>query len=70
MHTGKLFLETDSNGNLKQIPKLPPNVQLEVVIVKEKSHLRRKPSTKISGKGQILGNIMSAVTAENWNSLG
>jgi len=31
MQVERLILETDGLGNLKQIPKLPPNKQVEVI---------------------------------------
>jgi len=72
MYTEKLILETDANGHLKQIPKLPPNIQLVVVLKENLPQLssKRKPSTKIAGKGLIKGDIMEPVTnAEDWNAL-
>ncbi len=72
MYTEKLILETDANGYLKQMPKLPPNIQL-VVMLKENQlphSSQRKPSVKIAGKGLILGDIMEPViVAEDWNAL-
>jgi len=69
MDTEKFILETDSNGNLKQIPKFPPNAQLKIIVLTEKSSPRRKPSSKIAGKGKILGDIMTTMTTEDWNAL-
>ncbi|MDM8566351.1 hypothetical protein QUF74_11975 [Candidatus Halobeggiatoa sp. HSG11] len=71
MYTEKLILETDANGYLKQMPKLPPNIQL-VVVLKENQpqSSQRKPSAKIAGKGLIKGDIMESVIAtEDWNVL-
>jgi hypothetical protein len=31
MDAEKLILETDASGNLRHVPKLPPNKQLEVI---------------------------------------
>jgi hypothetical protein len=33
MDAERLILETDAAGNLKQVPKLPPNKQLEVIVL-------------------------------------
>jgi hypothetical protein len=70
MYAEELILETDANGYFKQMPKLPPNIQLVVVFKENSQSLRRKPSAKIAGKGRILGNIMEPViAAEDWNVL-
>lgn len=33
MHAERLLLETDHLGNLKNVPKLPPNKQLEAIVL-------------------------------------
>jgi len=33
MEAKRLILETDAAGNLKQVPKLPPNQQVEVIVL-------------------------------------
>ena len=72
MYTEKLILETDANGHLKQIPKLPPNIQLVVVLKENRPQhpSKRKPSAKIVGKGIILEDIIKPViNAGDWNAL-
>jgi len=74
MHAEKIILETDQQGNLLQIPKLPPNAQLEAIfLVLNQSPpppKRRKPSTLIDRKGKIVGDIMApAATEREWDAL-
>ncbi len=76
MYAEKLMLETDSHGHLKQLPRLPPNVQLEAIFLiltdypQTSSIPRRKPSPKIAGQGQILGDLVEPVVApEEWEVL-
>ena len=33
MEAKRLILETDAAGNLKQVPKLPPNQQVEAIFL-------------------------------------
>jgi hypothetical protein len=72
MDTERLMLETDHSGNLKRIPKLPPNKQLEaiflvVVDLTEVNVKRRQPHPDIVGKTKIYGNIMDTVPEADWN---
>jgi hypothetical protein len=72
MDAERLMLETDPSGNLKQIPKLPPNKQLEVIFLivgdsTEVSVKRRQPHPDILGKTKIYGNIMDTVAEADWN---
>jgi len=77
MYAEKLMLETDTHGYLKQLPRLPPNVQLEAIFLvlteysqPSSSIPRRKPSPKIAGQGRILGDIVAPVTAPaDWEVL-
>ncbi|GEM_PF-194765 len=77
MYAEKLILETDTHGYLKQLPRLPPNVQLEAIFLvlteypqSSSSIPRRKPSPKIVGQGRILGDIVAPVTAPaDWEVL-
>lgn len=74
MHAEKIILETDQQGNLLQIPKLPPNAQLEAIFLVLNQSLpapkRRKPSTLIAGKGKIIGDIVAPVATESeWDAL-
>lgn len=68
----RLILETDDFGHLKQIPKLPPNKQLEAIFIvvgdlTEASLKRRTPHPDIAGKTKILGNIIDTVPETDWH---
>jgi hypothetical protein len=74
MHAEKLILQTDQQGNLLQMPKLPPNAQLEAIFLVLNQSLpapkRRKPSSLIARKGKIIGDIMAPATTESeWDAL-
>ena len=63
MQAERLILETDRAVNLKQVPKLPPNKQLEAIFIviadaTEAPFKRRAPHPDIAGKIQILANII------------
>ena len=71
MEAERLMLETDASGNLKQIPKLPPNKQLEAIFLvignSTEDRLRRKPYPDIVGRAAILGNVIDTVPETDWN---
>ena len=73
MHAEKVILETNQQGQIISLPKLPPNAQLEAIflVLNQDSEKHRKgPSKKIAGKGKIMGDIMSPVVdAEDWEVL-
>ncbi|MCT7975566.1 hypothetical protein NG797_26110 [Laspinema sp. D5] len=75
MQVERLILETDELGNLKQIPKLPPNKQVEVTFrvlddVKDSPIKRRIPHPDLAGQVQILSdNIMDSVPESDWELL-
>jgi hypothetical protein len=55
MDAEKLILETDASGNLRHVPKLPPNKQLEAIFLvvgnaTESDVKRRTPHPDIAGK--------------------
>lgn len=67
----KLILETDAQGRLKHIPTLPANARLEAIFLvlqeNPNTQVRRTPSPKIAGQGEILGDIMTPVVApDEW----
>lgn len=72
MQAQRLILETDDLGNLKQVPKLPPNQQFEVIFLvlaepAEPSIKRRIPHPDLAGKVQILAsNIIDSVPDSDW----
>ncbi|MFZ4802779.1 MAG: hypothetical protein ACOYLR_12665 [Chlorobium sp.] len=65
MYAERLILETDMAGNLKKVPMLPPNKQLEAIflVISESTPsvaFRRIPHPDISGKVVINCDIMSS----------
>lgn len=59
MQAERLILETDDLGNLKQVPKLPPNQQFEVVfrlLADPDRNIRRTPHPDLAGQVRILTN--------------
>ena len=75
MQAEKMLVATDRFGRLLHQPQLPPNARMEAIFLlledtRKSSQAIRKPSTKIMGKGKIIGDIMAPVTpAEDWESL-
>ena len=75
MQAEKILIETDQYGRLLQQPQLPPNARMEAIFlfledIRKGSKTARKPSTKIKGKGKIVGNIMAPVVPpEDWEAL-
>ncbi len=70
MYAERLILETDQSGNIKALPKLPANKQLEVIflVLKDRvKHTKRTPHRDIAGKIRIMGDIFSTVPASGWN---
>jgi hypothetical protein len=72
LYAERLIVETDAQGYLSDLPKLPPNAKVEVImlILEENTPLRRQPHPSIAGQGKILGDIISpAVPEEDWDVL-
>lgn len=75
MQLERLILETDGLGNLKDIPKLPPNKQVEVIFrviddAKQPAIKRRIPHPDLAGKITILSNnIIDSVPESDWELL-
>lgn len=74
MQAKKIFLETDQYGQLLHQPNLPPNSRIEAIFLiiedKMKEKKRRKASSKILGKGKIMGDIISPISPiEDWEAL-
>jgi len=72
MDAERLMLETDASGNLKHVPKLPPNKQLEAIFlvidtVSDQTIKRRAPHPDIAGKMTILGDIIDTIPESDWN---
>jgi hypothetical protein len=73
MQAEKLILETDENGNLISLPKLPARARIEAIflILDEATEpTRRQPPLEIAGKGRITGDVVSpAVSPDEWEAL-
>jgi hypothetical protein len=72
MNKERLILNTDNKGNLKGLPKFPPNKKIEAVFLivdgsDQKISARRFPHRDIAGKIQISGNIFDTVSENEWN---
>jgi hypothetical protein len=73
MQAEKLILETDENGNLIAVPKLPAKARFEAIFLvldETPQRQRRKAPPEIAGKGRIIGDILSPVVApDDWDAL-
>jgi len=72
MYAERLILETDQSGTLKHVPKLPPNKQVEIILLvlddaRGGKSLRRSPHPDIAGKTCILGDIINSLPETDWN---
>jgi len=72
MHKERLILDTDNKGNLKGLPKFPPNKKVEAIFLiidkpDHKTGARRFPHKDIAGKIRIMGNIFDTVCENEWN---
>jgi hypothetical protein len=72
MNTERLLLDTDNKGNLKGLPKFPPNKQVEVIYLiidnpEPKNFAPRFPHRDIAGKMRIMGNIFDTASEQDWN---
>lgn len=73
MYAERIILETDTVGNIKNVPKLPPNRQVEAIFLVLEEHepklapgQRRRPHPDIAGRLTILGDVMSSAPATDW----
>ena len=65
MEAKKIIVETDEAGHLKIPLQLSPNTQFEVILLTlNKKIAAQKASTKIFGKGKIIGDILTPVIDE------
>ena len=73
MYAERLIVETDAQGNLYDLPRLPPNAKVEIIMLvlgEACQPLRRQPPHSIAGKGEILGDIISPIAPEeDWDAL-
>jgi hypothetical protein len=71
MNRERLILDTDNKGNLKGLPKFPPNKKVEAIflIIDKPDHkirARRLPHKDIAGKIRIIGVITGGKTSQNF----
>lgn len=80
MDAERLILETDSAGNLRQLPQLPPNKKFEAIFLvigditevpttspSASRAKRRTPHPDIAGKLGVFGDIIDSVPAADWD---
>ncbi|WP_394754386.1 hypothetical protein [Crenothrix sp.] len=69
LYAERMIIETDTAGNLKQLPKLPANSQIEAIflVMEEQSQAVRQPHPDIAGKTIVVGDIFSSVSETDWN---
>ena len=72
MYAERLMLETDVSGKLKQVPKLPPNKQLEAIFLviadtAEAAIIGRSPHPDIAGKTKIIGDVFDSAPEQSWD---
>lgn len=72
MNKKRLLLDTDNKGNLKGLPKFPPDKKVEasfMIVDKpdQKICTRRFPHRDIAGKIRITGNVFDSIYGNEWN---
>jgi len=72
MYAEKLILQTDAQGYLQGLPHLPPDTNVEVILLlpktPKKSH--RRPPPELKNKIKIHDDIVSPAVPENdWDAL-
>jgi hypothetical protein len=72
MYAERLIVETDQSGTPKHLPRLPPNKQLEIILLvlddaRGDQASRRTPHPDIAGKISIFGDVISTVPQTDWN---
>ena len=73
MDAERLILETDASGNLKQVPKLPPNKQLEAIFLVigdlTEVHIKEDFATS-SDRGKAMAEALAKVAeGRNFNDV-
>ncbi|QUS59308.1 hypothetical protein IQE94_09955 [Synechocystis sp. PCC 7339] len=74
MQPKHIILETDQLGNLKNVPKLPPNKKIQEIFlvlddINESTLLVNSTPANLVGKVQILGDIFDSVPETDWEIL-
>ncbi len=69
----RCIVETDADGNLKILPKLPPNARIEAIflVLDEAPSVRqRMPPPSLAGSIEIHDDLIEpAVPEEDWDAL-
>lgn len=69
MHAERVLLETDAQGNLLDLPKLPPNVRLKAIflVLEELSPAltKRRPHPAIAGKGETTDDLVLPIVGDS-----
>jgi hypothetical protein len=69
MQLQHIILETDQLGNIKNIPKLPPNKKIEGIffVLDDTDTLSpQMPHPDLAGQVQIFGSIFESVPEQDW----
>lgn len=70
MYAERIILETNPAGELKEIPKLPPNKKLELIFLVmddlASQPAKRAPHPDIAGKIKIKGDLFDTVPTKDW----
>jgi hypothetical protein len=74
MQVKHIILETDQSGNIKNLPKLPPNKKIEGIflVLDDITDLNlpvRKPHPDLIGQVQILSDIFDSAPETDWEIL-
>lgn len=74
MQATRLYLTTDNDGRVLDLPLLPPNARLEAILLvvetPQTGPTKRIPSPRIAGLGTIHGDLIAPVVdAEDWEAL-
>jgi hypothetical protein len=74
MYAERIILETDTLGDIKNLPKLPPNSQVEAIFLVLRESVPegtstpvRRPHPDIAGRVTILGDVMSSAPSSEWD---
>lgn len=67
-----IIVESDSFGQLTNVPTLPPGMKVKIVLLEplprcQNLQQRRRPHPDIAGKIQILGDIINTVSEKDWD---
>ena len=74
MFAEKLMLRTDNQGKLTDLPVLPPNEEIEVILLRKengRNQARRTHTVELAWQGaQLHGHDIGPIIPENdWNML-